>query len=134
MAGKTQKELARELGVTTRTIRNWVRAGMPRLSGGQGFDLNQVQAWRKTVKYCGASLRQMEADAQVNSLFESAVRELQRGLQHLCLAFTKARGVTRQHLIYGAVRGILRGTHIQKSLLEKKGGEAANSSRELTGE
>jgi len=125
MIVKTLAELAKQLGVTPRTARNWRRAGMPALSGGAGFDVDQVEAWRKSVRYLRSSLRAMEEDHQNRALFESAVRDLRRGLLHLCESFVKARGGARARLIDRAVRDILHGAARQQELLEKEGGGAA---------
>lgn len=41
------KELANELNVTTRTVYNWINAGMPSVKVGfhNRFDLNAVMNW-----------------------------------------------------------------------------------------
>jgi phage terminase Nu1 subunit (DNA packaging protein) len=39
-----QKAVAEHFGVADRTVRNWIKAGMPRLSG-RRFDLVQIQKW-----------------------------------------------------------------------------------------
>jgi phage terminase Nu1 subunit (DNA packaging protein) len=39
-----QKAVAEHFGVSDRTVRNWIKAGMPKLSR-RRFDLLQIQAW-----------------------------------------------------------------------------------------
>jgi len=42
---RTQAELARELGITTRTVKNWVRDGCPKTDDGN-FNVEAVRTWR----------------------------------------------------------------------------------------
>jgi hypothetical protein len=64
----------------------------------------------------------MEADERVNTLFESAVLHLRRGLEQLCQSFVSARGKNRDALIDRAIHNILTDTMRQKLLLEERGG------------
>lgn len=120
-------EVGRHFGRCRRTAQRWRRAGLPRLSSG-AYDLDEIGGWLKTTKGLGATFRQMESDEQVTILFERAVMELRRGLQHLCESFVKARGRTRATLIHRALRGILQDTMKQVSLLDG-GGKAAGPGR-----
>ncbi|MFI5329624.1 MAG: hypothetical protein ACHQ2F_01110 [Desulfobaccales bacterium] len=96
---------------------------MPQCSA--GYDLGQVRQWLKAKAYSGAGFRKLEEQALADNLFELAVQELRQGLQHLCLAFIKARGESRQQLIDRAVRQILKGCVVQVSLLEEEVGDTA---------
>lgn len=119
---RSLREVGNHFGRTLRTAQRWRRAGMPKCSA--GYDLGQCAEWLKTKSRAGASFRGLERQDLADKLFDLAVQELRRGLQHLCQAFIKARGKSRQHLVDRAVRNILKGCVIQASLLEeKRGGE-----------
>lgn len=122
---RSLREVAEHFGRCPRTAQRWRRAGLPRCSA--GYDLGQVEQWLKARAYIGASLRKLEEQALADDLFELAVQELRRGLQHLCQAFIKARGESRQHLVDRAVRQILKGCVVQASLLEQESREPACS-------
>jgi hypothetical protein len=119
---KSLVQVALHFGRTPRTAQRWRRAGMPKTRG--GYDLDQVDLWLRGRAYQGATLRQLEHDAQVQTLFELAVADLRRGLLRLCEGFITARGRTRARLIDRAVREILHGSARQQSLLEGEGGGA----------
>ncbi len=116
---RTLREVGEHFGKTVRTAQRWRRAGMPKSSA--GFDLGQIEEWLRSKPYLGKSFQEMETEVQIQDLFDLAVMELRRGLRHLCQAFIRARGKTRQQLIDRAVRGVLHGCLVQASLLE--GGE-----------
>lgn len=116
---RSLRKVGEHFGRTLRTAQRWRRAGMPKCSA--GYDLEQCADWLRARAGSGASFREMELQALVERLFEQAVWELRRGLQHLCSSFIKARGKTRARLIDRAVRDILRGAHQQQSLLEGEG-------------
>jgi hypothetical protein len=113
---KTLEEVGQHFGKCRRTVQRWVRAGMPRLAS-RRYDLEQIGEWVKTARYLGSSFRQLEADARVDTLFQTAVVHLRVGLQNLCTAYLKARGTHRALLIDRAVRQILNGTLQQMTLL-----------------
>jgi predicted transcriptional regulator len=116
MIVKRVAEVAEFFGKTPRTVRNWIRAGMPKLSGGAGYDLQQVEDWLRSVKYLGG-FRGAEADLKAASLFESSVMHLRRGLEQLCRAYVSVRGKTRERLIARALRDIVHGVMRQESFL-----------------
>jgi hypothetical protein len=89
-----------------------------------GYDLEEIEIWLRGRAYLGATLRQLEADAQAQALFELAVQDLRRGLLNLCESFIKARGKTRARLVDQAVKGILTGCIVQVDLWERGGGAA----------
>lgn len=117
---RSLRKVGEHFGRTLRTAQRWRRAGMPKCSA--GYDLEQCADWLRARAGSGASLREMERQVLVEKLFDLAVVELRRGLQHLCASFVKARGKGRARLIDRAVRDILRGAHHQQSLLEGEGG------------
>lgn len=117
---RTQKQVALYFGKTTRTIQRWVRAGMPRTA--RGYDLADCEKWLKAQAYSGSCFRETEHQVLVDRLFELAVEDLRRGLLHLCSAYVRVRGKSRQRLIDRAIKGVLHGTLEQLSLLEGKGG------------
>jgi hypothetical protein len=114
---KTLVEVGQHFGKCSRTINRWRRAGMPRLAGG-GYDLDQIASWLRNKSYLGSSFRVLQAEAQVQALFQIAVAELHQGLEHFCEAFVKARGRGRDRLIEQAVREVLGDTMKQGNLWE----------------
>jgi hypothetical protein len=119
---KSKADVARYLGISYRTVQNWARAGMPRLSDGR-YDSDQVETWLKEKRYLGATFRAMASDKEIQDLFGIAVLQLRRGLQSLCQAYVFARGKGRIRLIERALSEILHTTMQQASLLETKEGE-----------
>jgi DNA-binding transcriptional MerR regulator len=117
----TKKEVAEFFGVTTRAVRYWEAAGMPRR--GRLYDLDQIRLWLRGRRLSGKSLQELQNETQVEDLFFLAVQQLRQGLQNLCVAFTKARGKHRQALVDRAVRGILYDAKVQVSLLQGEGEE-----------
>jgi hypothetical protein len=119
---RTLREVGEHFKRTTRTAQRWRKAGLPRTA--LGYDLAECKKWLEARAYTGATFRASELQAQVDRLFDLAVEDLRRGLQHLCLAFIKARGKTRARLVDRAVREILQVTMHQASLLEREEGGA----------
>jgi phage terminase Nu1 subunit (DNA packaging protein) len=113
---KTQVEVARFFQVTERTVSNWKKSGMPTKTRG-GYDLDAINHWRQTQKYLGASLKACEQEGKTVALFQIAVGELRRGLEHLCAAYLLARGKGRQRLIDQTLKDIVMGTMVQGDLL-----------------
>lgn len=118
---RTLREVGEHFGKTCRTAQRWKKLGLPRTA--LGYDLAECKKWLEARAYTGATFRASELQVQVDRLFDLAVEDLRRGLQHLCLAFVKARGRTRARLIDRAVGHILIGVAHQQSLLEGEGGE-----------
>jgi len=117
----TKKEVAEFFGVTTRAVRYWEAAGMPRR--GRLYDLDQIRLWLRGRRLSGKSLRSLQEERTTGDLFDLAVEQLRSGLFDLCQAFIRARGRHRKALIDRAVKEILYGTMVQESLLKREGGE-----------
>jgi hypothetical protein len=120
-------DVALHYGRTPRAIRNWIRAGMPRLADGR-FDLAQVELWLVERRHLGASLREMALQEEIRTLFEAAALHLRRGLQEFASAYVAARGKGRIQLLDRAVRDILHGCAHQQLLLEG-GGERCDEKK-----
>jgi hypothetical protein len=112
---RTLDQVAVHFKVTPRTITNWRRRGMPGHFG--AYDLAEIRVWARTRKYQGASFRNSEEEALAGALFEIAVAELRKGLDHLARAYLRARGQGRQRLIDQALKQLVHGSVRQMDLL-----------------
>ncbi len=71
----TANELAAALGVTTRTIRNWRRLGMP--THADGYSVGDVRAWRDNLDAPGGHAPNLKAQLlQANTEYRAAKARL----------------------------------------------------------
>lgn len=87
--------VAAAFDVSSRTVRRWMQAGMPRLSGGY-FDLERIRAWRKYQKGLGSSFQLEKEEAEV--LFLEGMLELERGL----VTIFRALELTKEEMRVGS--------------------------------
>ena len=100
---RTQREVARAFGVTTRTVQNWIREGCPK--AGENYDLLAIERWHKEQQERRQGTSPPEEDSKEH--WEKEYRRVRTELSELQLKQAQGELLSKADVAAGRNQRIL---------------------------